>query len=52
MQLPEVTSDKLKEESEFLIKSALKIKNEAQDLLADHTEAWNELTKQIQEAQV
>lgn len=52
LQLPEVTADKLKEESEFLINSAMKIKKEAEDLLQDHTETWDELSKQIEQSQV
>ncbi|KAK6627638.1 hypothetical protein RUM44_010117 [Polyplax serrata] len=51
LQLPEVTANKLKEESEFLINTAVKIKKEAEDLLLDHTETWDELSKQIQESQ-
>lgn len=47
-----MTANKLKEESEFLINTAVKIKKEAEDLLLDHTETWDELSKQIQESQV
>lgn len=52
LQLPEIKAEKLKEESEFLINSARKIKKEAEDLILDHTETWEELLKQIQESQV